>query len=464
MRDAPAQSTTGPRFLGEVQPALLAFGAMILGFLLVAASFILGIGSTTVRAADANHTEVVKEVGFALAPNWSIVACLLLPAALLYLCKAYRSFPLVLRHLAVNKMAVTADLGPLAPTDLDALWRRQLKRYARPLLALIGVGFVVSLWEWATNSLLPLALRDPGKAPELDWSLGVLFDALGHPAHAGFWHLIGNGAFSFVAFLAQGIILGALLTFLYIELTVATFVTDLSRPEGAHRLLPDLRSCDDRLGFESFGSFIETSLVFVGILYTIFYLSRIQNIYLRTSDASILDFVSQRLVAGIVKNPLDLGAKVEIFKSGMDHTDSLDYSSLMVALGTFAVLLVAIFMIVSTVRDSAVRARDELGRCLTESPEPTLRLLGLTREQAEARLAQMVFWPVRYIRAREFFAVALMGAICIIFYKLAMILFGLLIFRIFWEIARYILGLPESRRRTATAGTSGPSSPAGSGS
>jgi hypothetical protein len=452
-----------PGRLSEVQPALVAFGAMIFGFILLAASFMLGVGQVTVGVKDAHGAILAKEVGYGAAPNWSIVSCLLLPAAILYLCKAYRSFPLVLRDLSIHKMAVGAELTPLAPAELEQLWRQDLRRFTRPLVVFMGIGFVVSIWEWATNSLVPLAARDAGKAPELDWSLGVLFDSLGRPVHAGLWALIGNGAFSFVAFLVQGVIIAALLTFLYMALIVGTFVTDLSRPEGAHRLVPDPGSPDDRLGFESFGSFIETSLIFVGIVYMIFYLSRVQNIYLRASDASILDFAAQRLLLGIIKNPLDLGAKVEVFTGALDHTGSLDYSSLMVALGTFAVLAVAIFMIFSTVRDAAVRARDELSRCLAENPQPTLRLLRMTKERAEARLDRMVFWPVRYIRAREFFAIAIMGAICIVFYKLAMILFGLLVFRIFWGIAKYILGLPESRGRKADAGAGEPAVPEGGG-
>src|SRR5260370_7056924 len=101
-------------------------------------------------------------------------------------------------------------------------------------------------------------------------------------------------------------------------------------------------------------------------------------------------------------------------------------------------------MITCMCRKAARTARDEARRLLQAEPEAAEHLFELARAEIGSKLDTMVFWPVRYMKARTFFAFVFMGLICIWFYKLVMILFGFLMLRIVWEFGRYILGVPEA--------------------
>lgn len=443
-----------PHVLCRVQPGLVAFAVMMLGFILLALSFVTGVGQVAVelikRQGEVITQDVIgKEVGYGSALNWSLTLALVLPAALLYLCKVYQAFPMVLRNLAVKRMVVTEDLAPIPEKELKELWQKELARYRTWLAGLIVIGLLFSLWEWYSFSARPLFLNSSAQAPELDWSVGVLFDSMGKPVQATPVARLANATLSLLAFLGQAVIIAALLTFVYKSLIVGVFVTEISRPEGRYRLVPNPTSRDARLGFELFSEFIEGSLVCIGFFYGIFYLSRLQNIYLRSSEEGMLAFLVDRLLLGILDKPFDLGAGIEVFRKGMEIEKDLDYSSIMVSLGAFAVLMVAAFMIGSTVRDAAVRARNELQNNLQAEPERVNQLFGMTAEEIEARLNEMVFWPVRYIRAREFFGLIVLGVTCIFFYKLGLILVGMLMFRVFYDVARYILGLVNEKQQPA---------------
>lgn len=429
-----------PQALSTVPPGLVAVAAMMLGFIVLALSFVVGVGQVQVAVQTHSGAALTKETGYGSALNWSLCLTLVLPAALLYLCKGYQAFPLALRNLVANRMIVSQELQPTSEAEILDLWRERLERYQTWLLVLIGIGLLFTLWEWFTYSTRPLWLNDGTKALEQDWSVGVLFGADGKIVQAPALARLGNGALSLLAFLGQATILAALLTFIYKALVAGLLFTEISRPEGRYRLLPDPRSHDARLGFECVSDFIEEALLCIGFFYGIFYLSRIQNIFLRSSEPSMMTFLVDRLLLGILKKPFDLGVVQEVFVQGMPvDVDGLDYSSIMVSLGAFAVLIIAAYMIGATVRDAAVQARGELEQGLRSRPADVKSLFGLEPEAIEKRLDQMVVWPVKYIRAREIFSMIVLGVTCIFFYKIGMILIGLVMFRVFWEVIRYLI-------------------------
>jgi hypothetical protein len=89
---------------------------------------------------------------------------------------------------------------------------------------------------------------------------------------------------------------------------------------------------------------------------------------------------------------------------------------------------------------AASQARDELRTDLRLRPAVGTEVFGLDPDVIEKRLDGMVFWPVRYIRARELLGLIVLGVTCIFFYKIGMILIGLLMFRLFWEVFHYLVG------------------------
>jgi hypothetical protein len=439
-----------PHLLCRIQPGLVSFAVMMVGFMILALSFFWGVGQQPVQLGKETGEVFVKEVGYGSALNWSLTLTLVLPAALLYLCKVYQSFPSVLRELVVNRMVVTEEMAPISEKELKDLWRQKLTRYSRWLALLMLVGLLFSLWEWYDYSVYPLWQNSTAQAPEWDWSVGALFDSSGRIVQAGGIERVQNAMISLLAFLGQSVIIAAVLTFVYKALIVGVFFTDISMPEGRYRLVPNPKSDDKRLGFELFSEFIERSLICIGVFYGIFYLSRLQNIYLRTSEESMLGFLVDRLLLGLLNNPFDLGGETEVFRKGLSVEKDFDFSSIMVSLGAFAVLMIAVYMIGATVRDAAVRARSELKNNLQVEPKRVERLFGLGPKEIEARLKGMVFWPVRYIRAREFFGLVILGVSCIFFYKLGLILIGLLLFRVFVDVAKYILGLVKEEPASAS--------------
>src|SRR5260370_8107617 len=86
--------------LGRAPAGLLAFASMLAGFVLLVLSFVINIGQVTFAVTTKDGATVLKEVGFAFAPNWSLVLCLLLPAAIFYLSNPYSPFDSTFRDIA----------------------------------------------------------------------------------------------------------------------------------------------------------------------------------------------------------------------------------------------------------------------------------------------------------------------------------------------------------------------------
>lgn len=430
-----------PSRLTEGQHGQIAFVFLAIAFIAVALSFFWGVGTTTVSMLSPDGAEIEKEAGFGLAFNWSIGLTLLLPAAILYLCKSYRSFLRVVREVAGRQMVLTDTLETVSPERLLNRWREILDSRHRWLLLLLVVGTLFSLWEWWDYSARPLLFNDVELAEEWDWSVGVLLSDRGEPTTAPPLARIKNASISLFAFVGQAFMIAVVLIFAYHALMVSSFFTRTAGPDGRLKLIPDPRSRDSRRGFELMAEFIEHSLILVAILYFLFYLSRIQNIFLRSDADSVLSFIRNDLLIGLVANPWDLGATIEVVRKGLEPAEAkADYSSIMVSLAAFGVMMVAAFMVGSTVRDAARTARQELLALVDSKGERLSHVLGVGPAEIEESMNGMVFWPVNYLRAGQFFGLVVLGVFCIFFYKLGVILLAFVLVRIFWEVARYIWG------------------------
>lgn len=436
-----SKSKFHPSSLVNLQPGLTAFAVLAVGFMAVALSFFWGVGVTSVSVVAADDTVIVKEAGYGAAFNWSVGLSLLLPAALLYLCKAYRSFLRVVRELAARRMVLGKDLKPVPEEELRDWWTSVLDSRRRWLIALVVVGTMFSLWEWWDYSAHALWADCAELAEEWDWSVGSLLDDNGEPVRANVIPRVQNGVLSLIAFLGQSLMIAVVLAFVYQTIMASTFFSTIADPEGTYRLVPEAKSGDPRRGFNVLSDYLEHSLILVTLLYFLFYLSRIQNIYLRSDAETVLQFIRRDLLLGLVTNPLDLGATVEVVRQGLDPTkEPLDYSSIMVSLAAFGVMMAAAFMIGSTVREAARSAKREL-LTLTEShPRKISEVLKLDLESIKRAMKEMVFWPVNYLRASQFFGLVILGVFCIFFYKLGVILLAFVLLRIFWEVAKYIWG------------------------
>lgn len=426
-----------------IQPAFVAFPILFFGFILVAVSFFWDLGSVKVIVLDVEtKAEIVKEVGYGSAINWTLTTCLLLPAAILYLFKSFRSFHSALCSLTMNTMLLKGDFTPVAKEELLNNWKSILNRHRIWLFVLITIGLLFSLWEWFDYSCYPLFSNDIKLAVEWDWSVGALLNKDGLPMLNDSIPRFKNALLSFCAFLNQAIIISVVAALVYQSLIAASFFSNLNRNDSTdYYLIPDPTSDDRRKGFEHLSQYVEHLLLLVSILYTIFYTSRLQNIYLRSKATSLLEFIKNDLIIGLTSNPWDIGSATHVLKQAIQEAPvEVDYSSIMVSLAAFGIMLVAAYVIGTTLRETAKQSKQNLEVLIQNHPEECESVLGLSTKKIRKSMKDMVFWPVNYIKAGQFFGLIFLGVFCIIFYRIGVVLISLLLLRVFWEVSQYIIG------------------------
>jgi hypothetical protein len=314
-----------------VQPALVAFPIFFIGFFLVAVSFFLDLGTVKVSVTDLRNVNIIKEVGYGSAINWSLTIALFLPAAVLYLIKSFRSFSSALRNMSKRKMILKNNFTcVVSEQELLSQWHSSLDRYKQWIVVLVGIGVFFSLWEWYDYSAKPLFLNNIEFASEWDWSVGALLNDNGLPIKAQWFDRLKNSALSFAAFSCQGIIIAVVIALVFQALIAASLFSSLSQNDNkGFSLIPDPKSDDRRKGFEVLSEYIEHLLLLVGVLYTIFYMSRLQNIYLRSTFTNIIEFIQQDLLIGLIKEPFDIGTSVNVLKKAIEGSSTeMDYSSI----------------------------------------------------------------------------------------------------------------------------------------
>lgn len=433
-----------PSKLTELQPALVAFPVLFIGFIMVALSFFWDLGSVKVSVFDnINEVKIVKEVGYGSAINWSLGITLFLPAAILYLLKTFRSFNAALRNMTKKKMVLKNEFSTIvSEQEILNLWFASLDRYRRWLVILVTLGLFFSLWEWYVYSAKPLFYNNIEHASEWDWSVGALLTENGTPDQATQLDRLKNSVLSFAAFCGQATIIAVAILLVFHSLIAAIFFSNLTQnnSKGLY-LIPDPKSEDKRKGFEILSEYIEHMLLLVSILYAIFYMSRLQNIYLRSSSTSIIEFIKEDLLTGLIENPFDIGVSVNVLKVALEGSSTeMDYSSIMVSLAAFSIMMVAAYVVGTTVREAAKQSKQNLESLNNDNPKRSERIFDLPLEKICTSIKEMVFWPVDYIKAGQFFALIFLGVFCILFYRIGVVLIAFLLLKTFWEITKYIFG------------------------
>lgn len=112
----------------------------------------------------------------------------------------------------------------------------------------------------------------------------------------------------------------------------------------------------------------------------------------------------------------------------------------MVSLSAFGIMLVAAYVVGATVRDAAKQSKQNLESLNEANPEKSGKIFNMSPKTINTSIKEMVYWPVNYIKAGQFFALIFLGVFCILFYRIGVVLIALLLLRIFWEVAKYIFG------------------------
>jgi hypothetical protein len=408
---------------------LLSYGALLL-----LAGAALGIDSFTPRfdvvtgtaGGGTSHFVLEREVGFLSAPNWSITSLLIWPAMFYVLRSLLDAAECVFKEIDASPMGWLA--GGIRRDGIASTWKRN-KVYLRRLTVLcLLLGLAFSISEWWSASRAPLIDGTRPAEGEFDWSaIRVGASVASHSMQS---------AFSFAAFLYQAVAISMMGSFAVAVVLIARTMAVHGSGEASPPLLVDIESNDPskRGGFERFIIVIDYMIVFVALAFANFFLTRVQNAYLRDyRQPSLLDLIQQDFIV------LDLKDIGRLFQVG-----SADYSSAAVAIGAVLALFQCFFFFNATLRHVALQARSRADHALVRHPlSSQAAATGLDREAVRQRLREMNVWPLGYSDLMPTLSFLTICGVTIVLYRIGLYLVFLWIAG--WIVARAAQGLIRGR-------------------
>ena len=415
----------------QTPPPVAALIAMVIALVFIGASLFIGNGFFDYRL-DIGATVIDKEVGFLPALNWSAGMLLLAPAILGFGLSTYRSLPEVLDEMIGRHMVVDHLMRPAERARVLAEWHRpwRVVVIATAILFVITVGY--SLWEFNYvigqhfwRGVYPqIRLNDPYQ--ERDWSVAALLPS---DSTTGMSRT-ANVIFSLAAYLyLVGFVAGFVFSVYAFLLAVASLAYNFAYRSIGLRLVPDLRSTDragrfdTRGGLQIFEGLVHNALWVTLLVFLLFFLIHLQNIYLRSPLPTIGAFafpdVSTLLGAGgsaLHKVEVLLGAVSA--RAGMNNLNSA------MAYGFGSVLFLLILLVLAvTLRLAASRSQASFAAYLRDERNPVPEwLASIGREACLERLESLSLWPIRWPRANQILLAVVFASICMVFYKLGLIL------------------------------------------
>jgi tRNA A-37 threonylcarbamoyl transferase component Bud32 len=234
-RTAPAATTAAASWILRRSPAGTWAIAFFIGWLLFFASIVAGVGTS-----------------YASSLNWGVNYILVAPMIVALLVRAIHDATSALRGLVDRRMIVDAR-GRAVSIGHPALQSWSLRLEAIPLrtAGICVITILVSLADWRSRyTEHPLAGEWWAESPTLG--------ALGS--------------------IAQGLLVGSVLTFLTVILPYAWSVAELGGKRLGVSLRPDPSSSDAREGFEVFAPVLQACVLAAVLLWLSLYLSELQAI------------------------------------------------------------------------------------------------------------------------------------------------------------------------------------------
>jgi hypothetical protein len=388
------------------QAALLA--GILTGAVLVAIAFVLEIASVTI-----SKNGVLRQVGYVAAPNWSLTFTFIFPLFVYFALSAIRSadraFP------SLDNMLVEPSGEPDADgaSGLARRYRKLLNRSGRVALVLACLVFLGSIAEWYAYSARPLLFGAPVPEGEVDWSVAALTSGAGARA--------ANAAFSFAAFAMQGVYVAALIVFLVYVYVFTELTRNLADATQPPILVPDVESPDHRRGFQRLGRIVEEIIFASACAFVVFWLSRLQNLYLQSSAPSLWTY----LRGGVGKTA---SFSWSDFVKALGDTGEIEFSSAMVLMGALATISVCVGVPLHTLRRAADAAR-ETARQLA-SKRPRLFAKQCSDEEVTQSLDSMVVWPIAYPRLNELLFWLVFALLSLAFYRIGVAFLAVWVWRL----------------------------------
>jgi len=394
--------------------ALLGARPLSVALLSVIYSFVLLALLAPVAGVWSYKNDYGQSVGYAHTLNWAYGFTILVPLMAFFLLRAFKEMESLPRRIAAEEMLLREDYSPhtAAQQLLASRWTKHRRSHSHWWLGITVVGLLGTVGEWIAYSLLPLARGVPPPEDEWDWSVKLVESSLSDR--------ILNGTFSFLVYLQQAWLISLIALFLFLALAFSALIADLREHRRTARIFPSLRRCgqDSRLGFEQFAPFLQFYLLSGLFLYAQLFLSRVWNAFLHPGDEEVR-FMT---VFQLVKGPLLSGVKGQATDEGLraraldylGKVGALNFSGVAVALAATIIVAVSFAILFFTMRRTAIEARREL--------------LENTRAKTKREcLEHMAIWPLRYPGLTTLMAASVLGALCMVAYRLGVYFFGMLL-------------------------------------
>jgi hypothetical protein len=379
------------------------------GLLLVILAYMTGLAS--VCSSFDMCPNLQKDVGYLYAVNWTVNSIVILPCLTFLLIEASRSIPRALNAMAESGMLVGAHLEYVHPAIAIRDWEKTYGHASKVFAGLLIVAAIEPLIEWIATSALPLIVGNIDAVPEheYDWSVAALL----RPTMSVFDRLV-NAAFSFLVFVVQ---VAEIAAFAYFIMLTFLFCVFFNERRDVWQIVP-VKSTDPRKGFQIFEEPI-TNLVISAILaFIMFYLSMLQNLYLRTKYPTLGEFIVTDMVPIVkaagkwVSSFPEFGIRLLAMRPAAEDLrfNPQNWSGGLTTLGSVVVIVLVLIVPVWILRGVAQRGLNSL------SPHPALL----------KALGKMKFWPLSYVSINLYLIMCGFALMSLIFYRMGILVFALL--------------------------------------
>ena len=265
---------------------------------------------------------------------------------------------------------------------------------------------------------------------DYDWGLTAIM-----PATKALLSVRTNALFDFAAFTCEALLIGSAVIFFLYMLDV-TEVIPVSGSRASGHLLPDLRSVDNRRGFQMFEEPLQYMLSATLTFYLVCYSIRLNRIYMRSQGyGNILEFIKKELsgesggLSGFIRNQFS-GALFDVPAPG--RQDFFADTAL------FLISFFALLVVVRTVGTAARRAKATAAFYYERRDAESL--FDLPVEEERKRLETMRTWPLewKYFQLNWLLAEIAVAMISLWCYRLGLYLAALIVIALIKRVKKEI--------------------------
>lgn len=407
--------TLGGRILALSRARMILF-LVAWGAILVGLSIVLKLDS--VISCD----PVRREVGFLAAPNWTITALAIWPTMYFVLRSVLHSADQTFADIDSSPMAWLAR----GSEKVGATWAANKRILQGCIVLALLLGLLPSLAEWVSNSAGPLSRGAIPDNIDRDWS-NLSAVGCGGTARAA------QAGFALLAFLYQGIAIAMMLIFAAATILIARTVAQHGAGTAKPPLLIDIESNDPskRVGFERFMIPIDHMIAFVSLAFANYFLTRIQNAYLRADLPPLPPGEEHATLWNFLRQDLSIDPRQDL--SRLFDSRLEDFSSVAVSIGAVIALFQCFFFFNAALRHAATLARNRSDHALVRGKlAERAAETGLDRAEVRARLQSANVWPLGYSDLLPTLSFLAISVTTIIFYRIG-------IYLVFLWIAGWIL-------------------------